>query len=833
MFTYADPRVCPSCREALPETVPADHRCATCDVPLGHPRAAEVFVALQRADTLVARLRAAAVLAPDVLIPDVVPAPVARSSARPPAPPLPSYPSGSSEPPQRTGVRGSSVPAILLGLGALCLLVAAVIFLAVAWSWLGVGGRTAVLVALTGATGLGGVLLHHRGLRVAGEALVSVSLGLLLLDVVGAEHAGWVGGPDGLAPDGLVLLGGLVLAVGGAVMATQWSDEGSRLAVPQVAAVAGLVAALLALPSYVGHHLLVLVAATAGLAAVAALARRGSGLAVTFWSAASAASITWMVLVLSALTGLSGADALTLGSLWGSASGPALLAAALLLLSPLAVERDEVLVQVCGTATAVALSGLVALPVLDDGTTAVSATSLALGALWAGVARAVPTRRLAMALVPGALSAFPAATVALGLVGTSLDTLLAPTPGGRLDPADPIASSWLLVPTVVVLSALAGPAVPALLARPTATVVRPVLRAALAVVALAGVATLGLHAVPVWTVVVALVALAVALAADALREDDTVAGLQLLGTGGLLGAAVAVAAPSPGTAVLPLAILVVVAAATFRLGRAPAATELGAVELPLALAGLAWVLGDLAGAGAWVAVPVLVVVGALAVAMPRPELEVTAALAGTVAAAVAVPLADDVARSLALHLTLGGALVVAHALVHPSRRPVAWVGTTLLVLATWVRLADLGVHAPEPYTLPTALLLVAVGLRRLRHDPRASSALTLLPGLSLATVPSLLQVLATDPVSARAAALGLTCLLLAVGGATLRWSAPLLVGSAVGTVLVLAELAPYAAQTPQWVVIGLAGTTLVTVGVTWERRVVELQRAAHYVGRLR
>ena len=75
--------------------------------------------------------------------------------------------------------------------------------------------------------------------------------------------------------------------------------------------------------------------------------------------------------------------------------------------------------------------------------------------------------------------------------------------------------------------------------------------------------------------------------------------------------------------------------------------------------------------------------------------------------------------------------------------------------------------------------------------------------------------------------------MLTVGGAQLRWSAPLLVGATTGGLLTLVELAPYAAETPQWVVIGLAGTVLVVVGTTWERRVVDLQRAATYVGRLR
>ena len=87
------------------------------------------------------------------------------------------------------------MPKILLGLGATCLLVAAVIFLAVAWSWLGVGGRTAVLVGLTVTTALAGQWLARRDLGVAAEALTTVALGLVVLDVFGAENAGWLGTP--------------------------------------------------------------------------------------------------------------------------------------------------------------------------------------------------------------------------------------------------------------------------------------------------------------------------------------------------------------------------------------------------------------------------------------------------------------------------------------------------------------------------------------------------------------------------------------------------------------------------------------------------------------
>ena len=174
MARYADPFACPDCSARLPVDV---SRCPACRTRPPQP----------------ARLRAAADAA----------------DRRRPARPAADRVGGSSRrrsgrssgrrtrrrrvPRQRRGLSGASVPRILLSLGALCLLVAAVIFLAVAWTWLGVGGRTAVLVGLTLVSGGLGVALGRRGLRVAAEALTTVSLGLLALDVVGADNAGWLG----------------------------------------------------------------------------------------------------------------------------------------------------------------------------------------------------------------------------------------------------------------------------------------------------------------------------------------------------------------------------------------------------------------------------------------------------------------------------------------------------------------------------------------------------------------------------------------------------------------------------------------------------------------
>ena len=184
-----------------------------------------------------------------------------------------------------------------------------------------------------------------------------------------------------------------------------------------------------------------------------------------------------------------------------------------------------------------------------------------------------------------------------------------------------------------------------------------------------------------------------------------------------------------------------------------------------------------------------------------------------------------------MHLTIAGALFTASALVHPDRRVLGWPGGVLLAAATWVRLADLGVQAPEAYTLPSALALLALGLLRIHRDPTTPTARALGPGLTLATVPSLLWVL-VDPVSPRAVLLGAGCLVLILLGARLRWSAPIVVGSTVGGLLVLRELTPYAADVPQWVLIGIAGTLLTVVGITWEHRMRDVRYAAGYLRRL-
>ena len=90
---------------------------------------------------------------------------------------------------------------------------------------------------------------------------------------------------------------------------------------------------------------------------------------------------------------------------------------------------------------------------------------------------------------------------------------------------------------------------------------------------------------------------------------------------------------------------------------------------------------------------------------------------GGVAAALAVPVsALDPDRLWLALLAVGvGVAVVA---VREDHRW-GWVSGVLLTASSWVRLAEADVTAPEAYTVPPALLLLAVGWLQRRRQPDA------------------------------------------------------------------------------------------------------------------
>ncbi|GAB2865096.1 SCO7613 C-terminal domain-containing membrane protein [Nocardioides pacificus] len=857
MTRFADPTRCPDCGAPVP---PSPERCTRCDLPLTGPDAGDLFRTLQHADVVLDRMRLTARVpvgagaGPASVGRAAVGEAPARASYAPfPEPfPLPPGPRAVAPAPGgRSGLSQASVPKILLGLGALCLLVAAVVFLALAWSVLGVGGRTAVLVGVTVAAGACSALAAGRGLRAAAESLAAVAAGLLVLDLVGADNAGWFGA---LEPGALTILVGVVLAgvgYGAAELAVR-SRALPRLGVAELVAALGvLLVAGGALLLTEGHVDLVLVAgvvATAGAAALARLRR----LQIAAAAALAGAGAWWLALLTRALVraGEHASYGELWGGLWGGLEVWPLVAAAALATAPVLARRllDRYLRIAAALVGALVLTLAIGLPLPQlqaDLRTGIALAAVVAAALAtyvvAGAWRVVPAGVLALAwLIPVAelvrLGGIATERVLPSGVWTEAATvrLAEPVAGGD-SPLFLVPLALALVVSAVALGRFVGETLPVLRAAACPVV-------ALLVLALAG--TVASYAVPLALVLVLVVLAALVLggwsltlaygvgdaASERGSEGSLLAGLLATLTV-LLGALLVALVSTWLTAAVLLALTA--GAAALGLVRDRGARLLGEVCLPPAAAALLWTVCDLVSiAVAERGVAVLLLLGALAIVRPRLTTEVPAPVVGALAAGVGIAAADDPSWWLAIDLTVAGTLVVLTSLVHAQRRVLAPVGGLLLAMASWVRLADLGVGTPEAYTLPSALVLLVVGLWHVLKHPESGTRRTLAPGLLLALVPSLLWSLA-DPVSWRALALGVACLALVLAGAALRWSAPLSVGAGTGAVLVLRELAPYAEVLPQWALIGLAGTLLTFVGVTWESRVKQLRATGAYLERLR
>ena len=254
MTRYADPNVCPGCAGLL---VPGARSCPTCGLDLSDDLAQELFTALTTADRLLARMqqrrdgtRATAAHGrrhgtatrsrPDPEGHDGaarLPGARRRTGAGPPRRSAGAVRGRHPEP----GLRPSAVPKILLSLGAICLMAAAVVFLVVTWSSLGVGGRTAILLAFTVAMAALTTWSARRGFRGAVEALGLVSIGLLALDLAGAESAGWFGTPSDSA---FAMTCGLLLVAVGvlAAWASRRTPAGAFVGAEVVAVISALVA---------------------------------------------------------------------------------------------------------------------------------------------------------------------------------------------------------------------------------------------------------------------------------------------------------------------------------------------------------------------------------------------------------------------------------------------------------------------------------------------------------------------------------------------------------------------------------------------------------------
>ena len=846
MTRYADPQRCPDCLEPIAY---GSTSCPSCDLSLEGPLAGRLFQTLSSADDLLLALRATRNV-------------VAASAANTPGPPETELVLGppTSAPRRSGGLSAVSVPKILLGLGAVCLLVAALVFLAVTWSVMGVAGRTATLVGFTViAAGLA-AWVAQRDLRAAAESLSLVALGLLAFDVFGARDSGWFG--DISTPGFFVVLGAVMVVAGaGAALAVRRTPTGA-LSATEVIAALGL--GSMTAGQIAGDWFALSASLTVGtvLAMAGAFAAHHLRLAVLTIGAATVASLAWVMLAATSFDrAVSHPSA---HELWLEAEAWPLLASAAIVGGLALLRFLPTGARVSGLAIAeVIVSSVLLVPFSQDTSTKLTVAVLVLLAVacaltwftkepWSwgcAVTAAIGGAWTALVTVQLSVLAFIRVAEAGAELWDGKPSSRLPQAGTgfggdniRFD-ADPAA--WLLP---IVTLAVFGTAIVLARTLPAGTglVARfadPVVGVAVAAVVV--VATFALYPVPVWLVSALMLLPSMVFTSWALHRQSSAS----LVVGSLfLAGAVAISLHDEWLTAGALLVALGLSTVVFlRWGQSDVSGTAG-VLLALAAAGSVWTWAAIADADQpWTALVILLLLGGFVVAAPLSSwlgrhvsegrfvgVEIGAAFSMVVAAQTGVVAAPYslAATWTTVYLTVAGATVSVMSLLRDDRRSFGWLGGLLLAIASWIRLWDVGVETPEWYTLPSAVVLVVVGLMHLRAHPSASTMTALSPGLALGLVPSLLWVL-WDPVTVRSALLGLGCLALVGAGLRLRWTAPVVLAATVGALLVLRHATPIAEAVPRWALIASAGAILVAVGITWERRILEARAVAGYVRALR
>jgi hypothetical protein len=801
-----------------------------------------------QADRLIARLRAAPAAAPAAVSPRMPP-----TTAGPAAPTVPLAPP--VVPPPRS-LPSASVPVVLLSLGALCLLVAAIVFVAVAWGSLGLGAKTTILLAVTALFAGGAAAATRRTLRFAAETLWLVVAGLVAVDLTAAYGADLLGLARIGDRSAVALVGACLLGL--AVAAGAWATTTPLRRLHGLVVVAGIGTVLLAgAEAWTSEHNPAAVAISVPVIAAVALGiDRVSGglLRTTAVVVGAAAPVSWLVLVGLGLDRM--ATTATDRIWWSELRGWPLLVAAVLAAVPAALPAVPVsrtagrvpfparAVAACGSLVTLALFG--AGP--NSGPTADLLTWAVVSAALAGISTVAPRTWAwpAAALTSLALLVWTAIALVrpldvitrLPATASADDSRL----GLHLPPAGDGPAPWTAIVCVLVVGAAAAgllrhlPSAPGREAAGRALI-------ALGPGALALGATTGLVETEP-TLLVAVLAWAGTLAisgamAVTVRHHDgpLTASLVFLAYLVVVGLRLAMASHLLAAA-LATALALVLAAAYWRAGR----TLLRGILLPVLAASavlltgfaathwpyLADGRGDAAGLS-------LVGVGAAALLLARPvgrgepsrvSLEVAGLAAGLVATAFPVE-----RTTVAMVLTILGTAVAVVAILYRDRDEASWIGVVLLGLATAIRVVE-DVQAPELYTLPAAALLIGAGWWRLGADPAVGSTRALSSGLTLALLPSLLLAL-DEPVSLRGAIVAAGGLVALTVGLARLWAAPFAAGALTVALLAVRHLGPVVEGLPRWISLGAVGLLLLLVGVTWEQRRRDVQAASRYLASLR
>jgi len=814
---FFDPSRCPMCLASLPVR---PFRCPACGVELAGATVAELVTTLRRADSLVDRMRAE-------LAATTGPQPHPPVSA-PPAVPRPDLPEVAAA---RSWFTGKSVGVILLILGALCVLAAGAVFIAVEWMLLPLVIRALILIVITSSFALFVHLALRRGLRATAESMAVIACGMFVLDLAAARRAGLSGVADLATVPYEIVAGALLVAAAGAgalVVRRRhgwlWSLDAAVALGMARAAVGGL---RVSSDRYAVSSVTVTVAVS-----LLYLAWRRLRLPVAMWSALCLGGMAWVTAVAVGTQHAAdhgGADigrlvsawpALTMAlvaGLWSIRLTHAIwrrVAACLCLLPVLLVFEIVGWSHGWVVGSAAMLAGYVVAALVSARVPGAWSPAAGGAALVLGLSSVV-------GLLPATVSL--AARMGLALFGS----WRAPH-GLPLDLLSWDVGPWLLpLTTLVLLGLLPRVAVDghrlSLDQHHTAGVL---------------VATLGvlpvLYGAGFWTSMTVLVVVAVILLCGARvwRQDSLL--------------------------LLALALLVIVRVCAYYDELAdPLAWTL------IAVACLVWALTErrrvvgagfltaagifaLAGAAQWLTFGqaprqlhglVIVSIGSLGL-LASQRLGAAALTRGVAErlsvtwAATGLAMAGSSPSHRAVELTVAGVAAGITAYLSEDRRRAGWVSGLLLTVASWVRLADIDVQAVEWYTVPAAMALLWYGIRRLRHDPRQSTWRCLGPGMALALTPSLLLAL-DEPISWRGLFVGFASVALVALGVQVRLAAPFALGVVATGLLALRNIWPVAAFIPRWTLLFIVGGVLLGVGMTWESRVNDVRTAGGFVRGLR
>lgn len=699
----------------------------------------------------------------------------------------------------------------LLALGGLLLTVAGIVFAAVTYDRLGAGGRAAILLLLTGIAAVAAPRLKARGLGATAETVSAVTLALAALDAYGLRTLG-------LAESA----GGLSYAAGSCLALSALSGLYAAAVPLRLPRYAGVVLAHLPVPLLLARAdatagstgLVLSVVAAADLAAVVLLARRSTGEKGTDLSTAARAcgvlaapfglliggggalvdngrvEAALSLVVFAALAALIGLLVTGAGRFQAHVlPAPLLAAAALALSTDLTTDAQQPIVIVAMGLIAMQVAAMLPFAWRSGPVTgALAATVIGLVTQAEVVAQALllPVAWLAE---PWTLDAGRGARAALSpdrswdgtVVALVVVTAAAVAVAGAGLALDRLRLARLPVAALVVLAALVLPL---------------------------GLAT----SYPLAVVLLVAVAVGLLTVGAVLTRPDL--SLGLLGAGTLTAVLTAVWSTADRDAtllVLPVLTLALTGVATRRAEAAGAAGVFAGAAL--AAGGAARGLHVDQVGGLLLLAPAALV--ALTFGLDRPRrlaVEVVAVLLGC----VSLGLTAGDAGWLSWALAVLAVIALADAL-HADRRLVAAAGALLLSASSWVRLADAGVGAPEPYVLPLGLVALVLGHLRLRRNSALPSFGAYGPGLSALLLPSLLASL-DDGSLTRPLLLGGAALVVLLVGAKARLQAPLVLGAGVLVVDALQLLGPYAAALPRWTTLGAAGLLLVTVGATFEQR---------------